>query len=274
MMQAWTMVGYGGKHPPGSDDREPMAVLPVLEASGYPAVVAVNCEQAYARYILEGDEIYHHSTIEAISQEKTTALGVGFFVTQLCTYYNQREEVVGTMRFRVLKYRPHAPDDNPGKRSEPPGTQKGPSGGGGDAALSLAPSSLGQLAAGQALPSLAIDITPKLIVAGAIASRDYQDVHHDKDAARALGSPDIFMNILTTNGLVGRFVTDWAGPSARLARVAIRLGAPNYPGDTMTMTGQVRSVDATSGLVELDIKGENSLGHHVTGAVELVLPLG
>jgi acyl dehydratase len=272
MMQAWTMVGYGGKHPPGSDDREPMAVLPVLEASGYPAVVAVNCEQAYARYILEGDEIYHHSTIEAISQEKTTALGVGFFVTQLCTYYNQREEVVGTMRFRVLKYRPHAHDDNLGIRSEPAGTQETCYGGGGDAALSLAPSSLGQLAEGQALPSLAIDITPKLIVGGAIASRDYQDVHHDKDAARALGSPDIFMNILTTNGLVGRFVTDWAGPAARLARVAIRLGAPNYPGDTMTMTGEVRSVDATSGLVKLDIKGESSLGHHVTGAVQLVLP--
>lgn len=107
MLQAWTMFGYRGELPPGSDERDPMAVLPVLEAAGYPAVVAVNCEQEYARYLEEGDEVYHRSTIESISAEKTTALGVGFFVTQLCTYYNQRDEVVGTMRFRVFKYRPH-----------------------------------------------------------------------------------------------------------------------------------------------------------------------
>lgn len=107
MLQAWTMYGYSGEGAPGSDDRDPMAVLPVLEAAGYPAVVAVNCEQEYERYLEEGDEVYHCSTIESISEEKTTALGVGFFVTQLCTYYNQRDEVVGTMRFRVFKYRPH-----------------------------------------------------------------------------------------------------------------------------------------------------------------------
>ncbi len=107
MLQAWTMYGYGGKRAPGSDDRDPMAVLPVLEAAGYPAIVAVNCEQAYERYLEEGEEVYYRSTIESISEEKTTALGVGFFVTQLCTYYDQRDEIVGTMRFRVFKYRPH-----------------------------------------------------------------------------------------------------------------------------------------------------------------------
>jgi len=108
MLQAWTMFGFGGQRAPGSDDSDPMSVLPVLEAAGYPAVVAVNCEQEYERYIEEGDEIYFRSTIESISPQKTTALGLGFFVTQLCTFYNQREESVGTMRFRVFKYRPHA----------------------------------------------------------------------------------------------------------------------------------------------------------------------
>jgi acyl dehydratase len=107
MLQAWNMLGYREQRPPGSDDSNPMAVLPVLEAAGYPAVVAVNCEQEYERYIVVGDEIYYRSTIESISEEKSTALGVGFFVTQLCTYYNQRDEVVGTMRFRVFQYRPH-----------------------------------------------------------------------------------------------------------------------------------------------------------------------
>lgn len=106
MLQAWTMFGFAGEPPPGSDDSEPMAVLPLMEDAGYPGVVAVNCEQEYERYVEEGDEIYFRSSIESISPQKSTALGVGFFVTQLCTYYNQRDELVGTMRFRVFKYRP------------------------------------------------------------------------------------------------------------------------------------------------------------------------
>lgn len=129
-----------------------------------------------------------------------------------------------------------------------------------------------QINIGDTLPELSIDITPKLIVGAAIASRDYQNVHHDKDAAQALGSPDVFMNILTTNGLVGRYVTDWAGPGARLNKVAIRLGAPNYPGDTMVLSGQVKTVDADSARVELEVKGENKYGYHVTGKVVVALP--
>ena len=126
---------------------------------------------------------------------------------------------------------------------------------------------LGDIEAGSQLPGLAIDITAKLIVGGAIASRDYQDVHHDKAAALALGSPDIFMNILTTNGLVGRYVTDWAGPDARLGAVNIRLGVPNFPGDRMTFSGTVESVDAESGEVVVVLAGVNQLGNHVTGTV-------
>lgn len=128
------------------------------------------------------------------------------------------------------------------------------------------------LRVGDLLPELAIPITPRLIVGAAIASRDYQNVHHDKAGSQALGSPDIFMNILTTNGLVGRYVTDWGGPRARLNKVAIKLGAPNYPGDTMTFRGEVTAVDEASGRVGLEVKGKNSLGYHVTGSVELTLP--
>lgn len=124
---------------------------------------------------------------------------------------------------------------------------------------------------GDTLPELRIAITPRLIVGAAIASRDYQNVHHDHAATQALGSPDIFMNILTTNGLVGRFVTDWAGAGARLNKVAIKLGAPNYPGDEMTLKGEVVAVDRDSGRVEVDIKGKNSLGYHVTGSVWVTL---
>jgi acyl dehydratase len=128
-----------------------------------------------------------------------------------------------------------------------------------------------EVSEGDELPPLDVPITRTAIVSGAIASRDYQDVHHDAELAKSRGSKDIFMNILTTNGWVGRFVTDWAGPDAVLKKVAIRLGAPNYPDDTMLMTGRVKS-KGDDGLVEVEIKGENSIGSHVTGTVTLVLP--
>ena len=123
---------------------------------------------------------------------------------------------------------------------------------------------------GDELPPLAIPLTRTLIVATAIASRDYQDVHHDPGLATERGSPDIFMNILSSNGFVGRYVTDWAGPDALLKSVKIRLGAPNYPGDTMTMTGSVTA--KADGIVEVAVRGSNSLGDHVSGTVTLTLP--
>jgi hypothetical protein len=125
---------------------------------------------------------------------------------------------------------------------------------------------------GDELPALEVPITPTLIVAGAIASRDYQDVHHDRDLAIERGSKDIFMNILTTNGWVGKFVTDWAGPEALLRCVDIRLGAPNYPKDTMRLTGRVTSRSEDEGIVDVEITGANDLGNHVTGTVSLALP--
>ncbi|MFF2790416.1 MaoC family dehydratase [Streptomyces sp. NPDC058049] len=138
---------------------------------------------------------------------------------------------------------------------------------------------------GDTLPPLEIPVTRTLIVAGAIASRDYQDVHHDAALAQEKGSPDVFMNILTTNGLVGRYITDHLGPRAVLRKVAIRLGAPNYPGDTMTLTGTVTAVSgaAVSGTtvsgttvsgttIEIRVVGANGIGHHVTGTVTAEVP--
>ncbi|MFD8393062.1 MaoC family dehydratase [Streptomyces sp. NPDC059680] len=126
------------------------------------------------------------------------------------------------------------------------------------------------MTAGAELPPLEIAVTRTLIVAGAIASRDYQDVHHDAESARQKGSPDVFMNILTTNGLVGRYITDHFGPTAILRKVAIRLGAPNYPGDTMVLTGTIEAVDGDT--VTVRVVGANALGRHVTGTVTVTVP--
>jgi len=128
--------------------------------------------------------------------------------------------------------------------------------------------------AGEKLLPLEIPITRTLIVAGAIASRDYQDVHHDPELARRKGSPDIFMNILTTNGLVGRYITDHFGPTAELRKVAIRLGAPNYPGDTMVLTGTVEKVveQADGDTATVRVVGANGIGSHVTATVTVTVP--
>ena len=130
----------------------------------------------------------------------------------------------------------------------------------------------GDVQIGAELPELAIPITTTLIVAGALASRDFTPVHHDKAAAQATGMQDVFMNILTTNGLVGRYVTEWAGTRGVLKGVSIKLGAPNLPGDTMKMKGTVSQKDDATGVVVVDVAGTNGWGDHVTGSVQVALP--
>jgi acyl dehydratase len=125
---------------------------------------------------------------------------------------------------------------------------------------------------GEALAPLSVPVTVALVTSGAIATRDYFPGHHDMEAARALGSPHIFMNILTTNGLVQRFVQTWTGAQGRLLDLKIKLGAPNYPGDTMTFSGTVTDRRESDRTVEISLKGNNSMGSHVTGTVRVALP--
>jgi hypothetical protein len=131
------------------------------------------------------------------------------------------------------------------------------------------------VAVGDPLPELPIELTPTVIVSTALATRDFQDVHHDRDLAQQRGSKDIFMNILSSTGLVERFVTDWAGPDAVVRRINIRLGAPNHPYDTMVLRGHVSAIhagDGSGGDVEVELAGRNSMGDHVVGTVRVSLP--
>jgi uncharacterized protein len=121
------------------------------------------------------------------------------------------------------------------------------------------------------LPDLVIDVTPTFVIASALATRDFTDVHHDRDRAIARGGQDIFINILTTTGLVQRYVSAWAGPDAAVRAVSIRLGVPCHGGETLTLTGQV-TADDTEQVVS--VTGRCSLGDHVTGTVRVELPRG
>jgi acyl dehydratase len=130
------------------------------------------------------------------------------------------------------------------------------------------------ISVGDSLPPFELDVTPTVIVAGAIASRDFMPAHHDPAFAKAQGAPDMFMNILTTNGYVARFVTDWAGPEAMLRSIAIRLGAPAIPGKPLRFSGQVTGKGESRGecVLEVAVRAANELGDHATGTVVLTLP--
>ncbi len=129
---------------------------------------------------------------------------------------------------------------------------------------------------GDELPELVIDASIRNIVATAIATRDYQDVHHDVATAQRRGSKTIFTNILTSNGYCLRLVTDWTGPEAVIEKASIRLGVPNYAGDVLTLGGRVDAVDERpeGQRLTIAVRGTNSLGDHVTGTVVVLLPEG
>jgi acyl dehydratase len=123
---------------------------------------------------------------------------------------------------------------------------------------------------GAVLPEMVIDVTPTFVIAAAIATRDFQDVHHDRDQAVARGGQDIFINILTTTGLVERYITDWAGSGALVRQVDVRLGVPCYAGDTLRFSGTVVRIGGQECAVE--VTGRCGLGDHVTGTVRVCLP--
>ena len=123
---------------------------------------------------------------------------------------------------------------------------------------------------GLSLPELDVPITSTIIAGGALASRDYTPVHHDRKAAISQGLPDIFMNILTTQGICSRYVTDWAGPNAIVTRVRTKLGGPNMPGDTLKIRGQVVATDGNA--VDIEVAGNNAWGNHVTATFTIKLP--
>ena len=128
---------------------------------------------------------------------------------------------------------------------------------------------------GDAITPMTIDVTATVVVAGAIATRDFMPVHHDRDYANSQGSPNIFMNIITDNGYCSRFLTDWAGPDTMLRKVAIRLGVPAYAGSKLEYAGTVtgKSQLGDEGLVEVEFRATNDSGDHVSGTAVVSLPL-
>jgi acyl dehydratase len=128
---------------------------------------------------------------------------------------------------------------------------------------------------GDAITPMHLDVTATRVVAGAIATRDFMPVHHDRAYANSQGAPEIFMNIMTDNAYCSRFLTDWAGSAAMVKKIAIRLGVPATAGSTLDFTGTVTatSQSGTEGLVEIAFRATNHQGDHLSGTAVLALPL-
>ncbi len=131
------------------------------------------------------------------------------------------------------------------------------------------------LKVGDAVTPLKLDLTATFVVAGAVATRDFMPVHHDRDYAAMQGSPNIFLNILSDTGFCTRFLTDWAGPEAMVRKLAIRLGVPAYAGSQLEYTGSVTGLSEQDGegLVEIAFRAANDQGDHVSGTAVIGLPL-
>lgn len=265
-MQMWTMRDINMAYAPGSTDAPPYQIFDTLSESGFPDNVAVSYDISFHRYLIEGDRPQHYTTVVKISDLKETALGAGYFVTERVEYLDQKERCFAEALITYFQYKAKAATDsahtNIGSDSDSAASN--------NALPDFKTLNPEDLTEGQALPELSIPITHKLIVGGAVASQDFIDVHHNAPAARAAAMPDIFMNILTTSGLCGRYLSDWAGPASRLQKLSFKLLAPNVPGDTMVMQGRV-SAFGKDRQVNVDFAGKNNRGYHVTGNAILTL---
>ncbi|MEZ5571452.1 MAG: MaoC family dehydratase N-terminal domain-containing protein [Halioglobus sp.] len=270
MMQMWTMRDINGQYAPGSVVPDTPRVFDVLAEQGFPGIVAVSYDITFHRLLLEGDRAHHFSTITSISPLKQTAIGSGYFVTELAEYLDQHDAPFAEAIITYFVYQAadrHAPQKQAAvSESNTANTRTNWQPDFSDIAFTA-------LQEGQALPELAIPITHRLIVGGALATQDFQNVHHEAPAAIAAGMPDIFMNILTTSGLCARYLSDWAGAGSRLKHIRFKLMAPNVPGDTMVMQGHIVKLEPgdPESRVTVDFAGKNSRGLHVVGTATLTL---
>ena len=425
MLQVWTMSGLhlGNQFQRNTEDSPSAGVYQLLDEAGFTGVVATNATYHYNEVIRPGDLISASQKLLDVSEEKTTAIGMGHFVTTETIYSDASGKQVGSMEFRVLKFRPgtgkkseqseikpprpkpasnsstdwfwdacnikelriqscnectnlqhppavrclscgsvsldsviatgkgtlhswaiaHYPQvpafdyplivglveleegvrlvsnvtnveleeleigmplevdwlnvdneftlhqfkpvHNENQEAEFENTETGDSNdqtfdsgqnnpeteSGQRQVLKL---DLDNVQIGDELPISPVPVTTLLIVSTALATRDYQDVHHDPKAAQSKGMPDIFMNILTSAGIVSRWINDWAGSEIDWSSIELRLGTPNHPDDTMTLSGSITEKTQHGSQVSLNIAflGKNDRGVHVSGNAKILLP--
>jgi hypothetical protein len=271
MLDVWTKPGLAYRR----DVANPQGrAFDLLDEQGFTSSVAVQSELAQTRAVRLGELITSTITLEQVSPQKRTALGEGRFVTTRQDFLIDSEPV-GYARTTVLKFRPPEATSQQQVREQ---QQRAPEAATPDAAASLDPArdalgtvTAGRLQPGDRLPALSLPVTATSIIAGALATSDFFDGHHDRDAAQRRGLPDIFMNIHTTLGIIERYVGSWLGPNVTWVSMSVRLGVPNHPGDEITIVGTVAESDA-DGRTTIAVRATNRLALHADATVEVRLP--
>lgn len=135
-----------------------------------------------------------------------------------------------------------------------------------------------QVAVGDPLPALTYEVSATTVVLGALATRDWRPMHHDKDfAVERNGTRDIFLSTPNQAAWFERFLTDWTGPHGRLGRVSFRMRGSVFPGDTMMLAGTVTGRwidDVGCGWVEVEVDLSVDGDVKTTCAARLALPAG
>jgi acyl dehydratase len=229
-----------------------------LSKHGFDSVLAVNYEQEFITPVRLGDRLRREARFESMSERKTTSVGAGYFVVLADRIVNQKGEWVGNQKMRTLFFRPGPADETHQSAASRNCAAS-------HKALEPGPASATRVE----LPPLAIPVTTTLVIAAALATNDFEKIHHDRDLARSHGLSDISMNVLTWCGLAIRYVTDWAGPAARIRRISTQLKAPTYPGDTLTLSGWTESSFERGIATQVHVRGANSLGAHIDSVITI-----
>jgi acyl dehydratase len=252
MLQVWTMPGLEPDRPftsgPSRDGDLDEAVRRDLSTMGYSGTLAASTDQEFLAPLRIGDRLVAESEYIAVTEQKQTHLGPGFFLTDRTRYTTAEGRTIGTLTVSVFQFAPKPaaalahPFDPPAQLPGRPAAA---------APVGLAP--------GVHCDPVAVPVTPTQVIAGALATRDFYPVHHDRDFARARGNADFLMNSLTTNGILARIVGEWTG-QAPLQRLTTRIISPAYVHDELTVTGVV--TDLTTMTAEVTVRAALRAGVH------------
>ncbi len=118
MLLAWVMASFG--EPPVFRRGTVGELMSLLDDAGYTSVVATDTEEQYERYLRIGERVTMSTVIDGVSEEKATALGSGRFLSVRSTFTTDEGEVVGSARFRYLKFKPPEKAEPAPPRPRPP----------------------------------------------------------------------------------------------------------------------------------------------------------
>lgn len=241
-------------------NRDTAADVPYRHRIPFPeeftAIIATKAETTFERPLYEGDRLHYFESIDAISDEKETALGRGHFMTSTTTFNDETGATVAENTLTLLR---HAPADNSSAVDDVPPVEgrresdmpDGTSTGTGNRYESRSPEAIN---VGDEVGPIEFPISYKKVIEDAAATRDYYPGHHDPAFARNQGNESIYFNTMGLQGLVDRLVTEWSGPVWTITERTIAIQGSAVAGNVVTAAGEVTDVRETDDGVGVDVE--------------------